>query len=107
MWIEAASGFAIDTGEGDVGRIGTDQRVPRRHGLGDRRVADCAVDGRVSEGIAFAEPQSGIAGPAHARPRFASIASNTGSSSPGELADDLEHVGGGRLLLAMGFCAAR
>ena len=33
------------------------------------------------------------------RVAFASIVSNTGSSSPGEAADDLEHVGGRGLLL--------
>ena len=30
---------------------------------------------------------------------FPRITSNTGSSAPGELTDDLEHVGGGGLLL--------
>ena len=33
------------------------------------------------------------------RDAFSSMASNTGSSSPGELADHLKHVGGGGLLL--------
>ena len=33
------------------------------------------------------------------RTAFASIASNTGSSSPGELTDDLQHLGGRGLLL--------
>ena len=35
----------------------------------------------------------------HSRVAFASIASNTGSSSPGELLNDLQHFGGRGLLL--------
>ena len=41
------------------------------------------------------------------RVAFASMALNTGSSSPGELADDLQHFGGRGLLLAIADLAAQ
>ena len=52
-----------------------------------------------AEGIAVASCR--VANSAsHMRTAFSSIVSNTGSSSTGEPADDLEHVGGRGLLLA-------
>ena len=39
------------------------------------------------------------------RVAFASIASKTGSRSPGELTDDLEHISCGSLLLGADLCA--
>ena len=46
---------------------------------------------RGPERVAFAEPQAAELA-SHSRVAFASMASKTGSSSPGELEDDLQHL---------------
>ena len=60
--------------------------------------AGCRAGGPV-EALAVAEKQDAELGLADAD-AFSSMAWNTGSSSPGELRDDLQHLGGRGLLLA-------